>query len=126
MKRVGCLYRVSTKKQTQHNDIPVQRKACRKFIESKEDWILSKEYIELGISGYKLGEQERDVLQTIKRDVSNKEVDILLVFMFDRIGRRDDETPFVVKWLIEQGIEVWSVNEGQRKIEDNYDRLINY
>jgi len=39
--------------------------------------------------------------------------------MFDRIGRREDETPFVVKWFIEQGIEVWSVNEGQRQIKDN-------
>lgn len=126
MKKVGCLYRVSTKKQTQDNDIPVQRKACRKFIDLKEGWELSKEYVELGISGYKLEEKQRDVLQTIKKDAINKEFDIFLVFMFDRIGRRDEETPFVVKWLIEQGIEVWSVNEGQRKLEDNYDRLINY
>ncbi len=126
MRRVGCLYRVSTKKQTYNNDIPVQKKACRKFIKLKEDWTLTKEYMELGVSGYKLGEKERDVLQTIKKDVCNKEIDILLVFLFDRIGRREDETPFVVKWLIDQGIEVWSVNEGQREIKDNYDKLINY
>ena len=126
MKRVGCLYRVSTKKQTYNNDIPVQKEACRKFIKTKNDWTLEKEYMELGVSGYKVGEKERDVLQTIKKDVSNKKIDILLVFMFDRIGRREDETPFVVKWLIDQGIEVWSVNEGQRKIKNSYDRLINY
>ncbi len=126
MKRVGCLYRVSTKKQTYNNDIPVQKKACRKYINLKEDWILTKEYIELGVSGYKLSESKRDVLQTIKKDVCNNEIDVLLVFMFDRIGRREDETPFVVKWLIDQGIEVWSVNEGQREIKDNYDKLINY
>ena len=82
--------------------------------------------MELGVSGYKVREKERDVLQTIKKDVSNKKIDILLVFMFDRIGRREDETPFVVKWLIDQGIEVWSVNEGQREIKNSYDRLINY
>ncbi len=126
MKRVGCLYRVSTKKQTYNNDIPVQKKACRQFIQKRDDWILTKEYLELGVSGYKLGEKERDILKTIKRDVANNKIDILLVFMFDRIGRREDETPFVVKWFIEQGIEVWSVNEGQRQIKDNYDRLINY
>lgn len=126
MKRVGCLYRVSTKKQTYNNDIPVQKKACRQFIQQKKDWILTKEYLELGVSGYKLGEKERDILKNIKEDVKNKEIDVLLVFMFDRIGRREDETPFIVKWLIEQGIEVWSVNEGQRQIKDNYDRLINY
>ncbi len=126
MKRVGCLYRVSTKKQTYNNDIPVQKEACRKFIKKKNDWTLEKEYMELGVSGYKVGEKERDVLQTIKKDVSNNKIDILLVFMFDRIGRREDETPFVVKWLIDQGIEVWSVNEGQREIKNSYDRLINY
>ncbi len=126
MERVGCLYRVSTKKQTYNNDIPVQKEACKKFIKSKENWVLTKEYMELGVSGYKLGEKERDVLQTIKKDVCDKKIDVLLVFLFDRIGRREDETPFVVKWLIDQGIEVWSVNEGQREIKDNYDKLINY
>lgn len=126
MKRVGCLYRVSTKKQAYNNDIPVQKKACRKFIKTKKDWVLEKEYIELGVSGYKLTAKERDVLQTIKKDVCNKEIDILLVFLFDRIGRREEETPFIVKWLIDNGIEVWSVNEGQRIIKDRYDKLINF
>lgn len=126
MKRVGCLYRVSTKKQVYENDIPVQKTACRDFIDKKIDWILEKEYIELGVSGYKLSSTKRDILQEIKNDVLNNKIDILLVFMFDRIGRKDDETPFVVEWLIKNGIEVWSVNEGQRKIEDRYDKLINY
>ena len=126
MKRIGCLYRVSTKKQTYNNDIPVQKNACRNFIKTKKDWKLEKEYIELGVSGYKLTAKERDVIQTIKKDVCNKEIDVLLVFMFDRIGRREEETPFVVEWLINEGIEVWSVNEGQRKIENRTDKLINY
>lgn len=126
MKRVGCLYRVSTLKQVYKNDIPVQRTACKKFIKTKADWKFEKEYMELGVSGYKLKESERDILQDIKRDVIDKKIDILLVFMFDRIGRREEETPFVVEWLIKQGIEVWSVNEGQRKIENRTDKLINY
>lgn len=126
MKKVGCLYRVSTKKQTYNNDIPVQKKACRNFINTKDEWKLTKEYMELGVSGYKLGEKERDVLQNIKQDVLNHEIEVLLVFMFDRLGRREDETPFIVKWLIDNGVEVWSVNEGQRKIENNYDKLLNF
>lgn len=125
-KRVGCLYRVSTLKQAEKNDIPMQKIACKDFISKRKDWILAKEYLELGVSGYKLSESERDVLQDMKRDVANKEIDILLVFMFDRIGRREEETPFVVEWLIEQNVEVWSVKEGQRKIENRADRLINY
>jgi site-specific DNA recombinase len=46
--------------------------------------------------------------------------------MFDRIGRREDETPFVINFLIENEVEVWSVNEGQRKMEQHVDKLINY
>ena len=125
-KRVGCLYRVSTLKQAEKNDIPMQKIACKEFISAKKDWVLTKEYLELGVSGYKLSEAKRDVLQDMKRDVINKEIDILLVFMFDRIGRREEETPFVVEWLVQQNIEVWSVKEGQRKIENRADKLINY
>ncbi len=126
MKKVGCLYRVSTYKQAYQNDIPVQKEACKKFIKNKKDWIIEKEYIELGVSGYKVSEKKRDAIQEVKQDVLDKKIDILLVFMFDRIGRREEETPLVVRWLIDQGIEVWSVNEGQRTINDRYDRLLNY
>ncbi len=125
-KRVRCLYRVSTKKQGEKDDIPMQRISCTDFIKNKEDWIFDNEYIELGVSGYKLSESDRDVLQEIKKDVLKEEFDVLLVFMFDRIGRREEETPFVVEWLIDHNIEVWSVKEGQRKIESRADKLINY
>lgn len=125
-KRVTCLYRVSTMKQVDKDDIPMQRNSCRDFIKKQEGWVLEKEYLEKGISGYIKKEKDRDALQDIKKDVLNKKIDVLLVFMFDRIGRRDDETPFVVQWLIENGIEVWSVKEGQRKIENRTDKLLNY
>ncbi len=126
MKKVGCLYRVSTYKQAFKNDIPVQREACKKFINNKKNWIIEKEYIELGVSGYKTSEKKRDAIQEVKQDVLDKKIDILLVFMFDRIGRIEEETPLVVRWLIDQGVEVWSVNEGQRTINNRYDKLINY
>ena len=46
--------------------------------------------------------------------------------MFDRIGRIDDETPFVVEWFIKHGIEVWSTQEGQQKLENQGDKIVNY
>ena len=52
--------------------------------------------------------------------------DVLLVFMFDRLGRRDDETPFVVEWFAKQGIRIFSVKEGEQKFESHTDSLINY
>lgn len=76
MKKVGCLYRISSKKQGIQNDIPLQRISCTEFIEQNEDWVLVKEYYEKGVSGFKLSEDKRDVLQEIKRDVLNKKIDI--------------------------------------------------
>ena len=46
--------------------------------------------------------------------------------MFDRLGRIEDETPFVLEWFVKHGIEVWSVTEGEQKIEHHVDKLMNY
>ena len=46
--------------------------------------------------------------------------------MFDRIGRRDDETPFVVEWLVRNGVSVWSVCEGEQRFDNHVDKLTNY
>ena len=44
----------------------------------------------------------------------------------DRLGRRDDETPFVVQWFVQQGIEVWSAREGEQRVDNHVDKLLNY
>lgn len=128
--RVCCLYRVSTGKQVDYNaenqaDIPMQRKACREFAK-RNDWVIVLEMQEAGVSGFKVSANDRDVLQEIRERAENKEFDILLVFMFDRIGRRAEETPFVVEWFIQNGIRIWSVNEGEQRIDTHADRLMNY
>lgn len=125
-KRVGCLYRVSTLMQVEDDDIPMQKKACKEFIDKMPNWTLVKEYCEKGVSGYKKKVSDRDKLQEAKEDALRKEFDILLVFMFDRLGRREDETPFVVEWFVQQGIEVWSTKEGQQKFDNRVDKLLNY
>ena len=128
--RVCCLYRVSTGKQVDYNaenqaDIPMQRKACREFAK-RNGWVIALEMQEAGVSGFKVSANDRDVLQEIRERAENKEFDILLVFMFDRIGRRAEETPFVVEWFIQNGIRIWSVNEGEQRIDTHADRLMNY
>ena len=126
-KRVNTLYRVSTKKQLDRNenDIPMQRNSCREFIE-RQGWILQKEFEEKGISGSKVSAVNRDAIQDLKEAAERKEFDILLAFMFDRLGRIEDETPFVLSWFVDHGIEVWSVKEGQQRLDSHADRLINY
>ena len=128
--RVCCLYRVSTTKQVDHDDmnqadIPVQRKACREFA-GKMGWTIVGEEQEAGVSGYKVSADDRDKLQLIKKKAEQGKFDILLVFMFDRLGRKSDETPFVVEWFVKKGIRVWSVNEGEQRFECHTDRLTNY
>lgn len=128
--RVCCLYRVSTDKQVDYTednqaDIPMQKKACREFAE-RMGWVIVMEKKEAGVSGFKVSANDRDVLQEIRERAENKDFDILLVFMFDRLGRRAEETPFVVEWFVKNGIRVWSVNEGEQRIDTHADRLMNY
>jgi len=125
-KKIACLYRVSTKKQVEENDIPMQKNACNAFISTMPGWVLTYEYHEKGVSGYHKSAKQRDILQQARSDAENGLFDILLVFMFDRLGRREDETPFIVEWFITQGIEVWSVMEGQQRFDSRADKLINY
>ncbi len=129
-KRVCCLYRVSTEKQVSYNDnheadIPMQRKACHKFAD-KMGWEIVHEEQEDGVSGYKVRAEKRDKIQKIKDLAAQKKFDILLVFMFDRLGRIADETPFVVEWFVRNGIEVWSTVEGEQKFDSHIDKLLNY
>ena len=128
--RVLCLYRVSTDKQlyyTEENkaDIPFQRKRCREYAEA-HNWTIVCELQEDGVSGYKVRAEKRDKIQVIKEYVRRGKFDILLVHLFDRIGRISDETPFAVEWLCRMGIHVWSAEEGEQRMESHTDKLTNY
>lgn len=128
MKRVYALYRVSTKQQVDivKDDIPMQKIAAHEFVGRKPDWVLIKEFEEKGISGSKVSAEKRDAIQDLKEAALHGEFDVLLVFLFDRLGRIESETPFVLEWFVKHGIEMWSINEGQQKIETHADKLINY
>ena len=47
MKRVYCLYRVSTKRQVDQmkDDIPMQRIACHEFADRQDGWVIVKEFL---------------------------------------------------------------------------------
>ena len=100
----------------------MQRKACHDFA-AKMGWVIVGEEQETGVSGYKVSADDRDKLQLIKKYAEQGKFDILLVFMFDRLGRKSDETPFVVEWFTKKGVRVWSVQEGEQRFESHTDRL---
>lgn len=124
-KRAALAYRVSTKGQVDHDDIPMQTIACRKFAQ-QQGWRVVQEKAEKGVSGSKVSASKRDVIQELRMAANNKEFDILLVYMFDRLGRIESETPFVLEWFVQHGIEMWSTHEGQQRIESHGDKLMNY
>lgn len=129
-KPVGVLLRVSTNAQANMSggevDIPTQRTACMRFIQRHPNWVFQKEYMEVGVSGYKNTLAQRDRLLEVKEDIAAGRIRVLVVFMFDRLGRREEETPFIVKSFVEMGCEVWSVQEGQRTFEAHVDSLLNF
>lgn len=125
MNQVYCLYRVSHPGQVEKDDIPMQRIACHSFARER-GWEIIKEFSEKGVSGYKLAMRQRDSILEIQEAALARKYDILLVYMFDRIGRRDDQTPFLVEWLVRNGIAVWSVCEGEQRFDNHVDKLTNY
>lgn len=124
-KRVYCLYRVSTKGQVEKDDIPMQKQCCREYAEH-QGWEIIREFSEKGVSGFKVSAKDRDAIQEIQQDAAQGKFDVLLVYMFDRLGRREDETPFVVEWFVRNGVEVWSTIEGQQRFDNHVDKLMNY
>ena len=123
--RAGLAYRVSTKGQVDHDDIPMQKIECRKFC-AQHGWRVVLEKAEKGVSGSKISATKRDAIQELKAEAEKGNIDILLVFLFDRLGRIESETPYVVEWFVKHGVEVWSTREGQQKIDSHTDKLINY
>ena len=75
--RVVLLYRVSTKMQTDgENDIPLQRDILKPWAE-RNGWQFVKEFIEDGVSGFKVSANNRDKLNEIKAMAVRREFDIL-------------------------------------------------
>ena len=56
----------------------------------------------------KNGVEDREVLQQIMKDAQNREFDILLAYMSDRIGRKEEYIIYISE-LNRLGVEVWTV-----------------
>ena len=79
--RVYCLYRGKDQE-----SILMQKNACHDFAE-KKGWNIVGEEQEIGVSGYKVSTDDLVKLKRIRKAAEQGEFDILLVFMYDRLGR---------------------------------------
>lgn len=124
--RVVLLYRASSKKQTDsENDIPLQRDLLKPWVEH-QGWEFCREFVEGGISGYKVSAAKRDAIQEIKAMAERREFEILAIYMSDRLGRIAEETPLIVAFLNARGIKVISLKEGEIAASTHTDKLLTY
>lgn len=124
-RRVRSLLRVSSKQQLHDDDIPIQRAEISNYIKNQPNWQLEHEYIEKAVSAFKNTVQEREVLLQILEDAKQKKFDILLTFMSDRIGRKEEYSMYIAT-LNNLGIEVWTIKEGLLSSSDSTQRLLVY
>lgn len=124
-KRVRSLLRVSSRQQLHDDDIPIQRAEIADYIFKQPDWEFDSEYIEKAVSAFKNTVQDREVLLQILEDARAHKFDILLTYMSDRIGRKEEYSMYIAT-LNRLGIEVWTIKEGQLKTQDDTDRLMLY
>jgi len=124
--RVVLFYRASSKMQTDsENDIPLQRNILRPWAD-RQGYQFVREFVEGGISGFKVSASKRDALIVIKAMAERKEFDVLGIYMSDRLGRIADETPLVVSFLNGHGIKIISYCEGEISAANHADKLMTY
>lgn len=82
MLRTVIYCRVSTEQQAQDGDsIEAQLAACKQYINSREDCILTDTFVDAGVSGQKL---KRDELMELLSKVRKNEVDLIVFTKLDR------------------------------------------
>jgi len=121
--RAIILYRISTDRQ----DETLQINVCQKFcMDSK--MIIVEEYREIDVSGFKTPLTQRvELLKILARADTKKDFDVLVVYLHDRLGRREDETPTIVPSLAKSGVRCFdATNRNEIKVDSHIDKLMNY
>lgn len=127
MKAAG-LYRVSTKKQVRGEDdsIAVQQQIIHDYA-ARHGLEIVREYVEPGVSAYRLSFEDRDILQDVLKDALAGVYKVLLVFKADRLSRNAFEYPLVLWQLHKAGVEVIAVAENRRLVvDDQMEKLIRF
>ncbi|MFA5975174.1 MAG: recombinase family protein [Elusimicrobiota bacterium] len=103
-KRVGIYCRVSTKDQTAENQLLDLRKYCQ-----ARGWNVVAECVDAGISGAK---DDRPQLKVISGFARKREIDVLLVWRFDRFARSLPHLVNTLEELRSLGVAFVSLQEG--------------
>ena len=132
--RMVLLLRNSSKKQAEKKigedgrieyDIPLQRSILTPWAE-KQGYVIVKELVEGGVSGFKISAEKRDAVIELKEMANRGGFDVLGIYMSDRLGRIADETPLIVSYLNARGIKVLSYTDGEISSKTHDEKLMTY
>lgn len=121
--KVAILYRVSTERQGAEDDIPMQKAECQSFA-LKNNWHIVEELTEKQ-SGYSTAIEDRETLLQIREMAQQGEINIVLAYMSDRLGRQTELAGFV-QGLALLGVKVYTVKEGLISGGTHGDNLMTY
>ena len=107
--RAGIYLRISTLDQKEGHGIQMQKTKCEAMATVK-GWSISKVYKDEGISGT-VNETERPAFSQLLKDAKNKEIDAVIVYALDRLGRRTQIVLRTIENLDNQGVKVVSCRE---------------
>jgi DNA invertase Pin-like site-specific DNA recombinase len=106
MKRVAIYLRVSTDKQSTHN----QRRELEAVAE-RSGWHLMRVYEDAGISGAK-GRDRRPGLDAMLKAVNAREFDLVAAWSVDRLGRSLTDLLGILQSLHDKGVDLFLHQQG--------------
>lgn len=129
-RKVYCYYECPAAEQSSQRltvgcEIARQRAACQEFAQ-KMGWDIVVEIEESGVTSPNASQRTGKGLPQLGALPDLKNVDILLVFMFDRLIHNVEEIPTILEYFAHENVAVWSAMEGEIGGVDHADRLMHY
>ena len=129
-RKVYCYYECPVAEQISQNpmancEIVIQRAACREF-SKKMGWDIVREVEGSGVTSPEVSQHTNEGLPQLGALPGLKDIDILLVFMFDRLIHNAEQIPTVLEYFAHENVAVWSATEGEIGGVDHADRLMQY
>lgn len=121
--RAIALYRVSTDKQDLAMQETLIKDKCKEFNLT----IIDSYHVE-DVSAYSTPLNKReDLMDIIDRATNKKDFDVLVVYLYDRLIRREDEAPMLINLLMNNGIRILEAVSGTYLSNETMeDKFMNY
>ena len=101
MKKAVIYARVSTKNQTVENQLQALREAAK-----RQGWCISLEITDSAISGAK-GRKDRPGLEKLFQMIERRQVDVVLCWALDRLGRSLQDLISLMNDMNEKGVDLY-------------------